>query len=186
MTGDHPQRPRGPPTGSPNRSSISASGQCAAWPFPVSKKVASESGFCGLSCAGQSAPAQGRTRPGPATPACPPPRGPSLFRVLWVEGDAQRPLWLYHQAPGDRARRSVLSRASTVRRLSWQASRASAADLLPGDKRLFSEAQVPQPARPSVMSQQLKSCTRQARGSTAAARPQLVLWPRQSFGNRGT
>jgi len=63
----------------------------------------------------------------------------------------------------------VLSEASTVRRVSWRAFRASAADLLPGDKRLFSEAPVPQPARPSVMSQQLKSRTRQARGSTAAA-----------------
>src|SRR5450631_443853 len=50
---------------------------------------------------------------------------------------AQLPLWLYHRAPGDLARRSVLSRASTVRRPSWQASRASAADLLPGDKHFF-------------------------------------------------
>jgi hypothetical protein len=33
----------------------------------------------------------------------------------------------------------------------------------------FSQAPVPQPARPSVMSQQLKSRTRQARGSTTAA-----------------
>src|SRR5450631_2736734 len=49
------------------------------------------------------------------------PRELSLFRVLWVEGGAQRPLWLYHQATGDRARRSVLSGASTVRRSSWQA-----------------------------------------------------------------
>src|SRR5450755_152447 len=88
---------------------------------------------------------------------------------------AQLPLWLYHRAPGDLARRSVLSRASTVRRPSWQASRASAADLLPGDKHFFSEAQLPQPARPSVMSQQLKSCTRQARGSTAAVLPRPAL-----------
>jgi hypothetical protein len=42
-----------------------------------------------------------------------------LFRVLWVEGGALRPLWLYHQTPDDRARRSVLSVASTVRRPSW-------------------------------------------------------------------
>jgi hypothetical protein len=40
---------------------------------------------------------------------------------------------------------------------------------------LLSEAQVPQPARPSVMSQQLKSCTPQARGSIAAALPQPAL-----------
>ena len=94
----------------------------------------------------------------------------SLSRASsWVER-GQRPFWLYRQTPGDRARRSVLSEASTVRRVSWRAFRASAADLLPGDKRLFSAA--PQPARPSVMSQQLKSRTRQARGSTAAALPQ--------------
>jgi hypothetical protein len=95
----------------------------------------------------------------------------SLSRASWVER-AQRPLWLYRQAPGDRARRSVLSEASTVRRVSWRALRASVADLLPGYKRFFSEAPAPQPARPSVMSQQLKSRTRQVRGSTAAALPQ--------------
>src|SRR3981189_51666 len=89
----------------------------------------------------------------------------------WVER-AQRPLWLYRQTPGDSARRSVLSEASTVRRVSWRAFRASAADLLPGDKRLLAEEPGPQPARPSVMSQQLKSRIRQARGSTAAALPQ--------------
>jgi hypothetical protein len=77
------------------------------------------------------------------------------------------PQWLYPLAPGDRARRSVLSEASTVRRVSWQAFRASAADLLGGNKRLFSEATVPQPARPSVMSQQLKLRTRQASGSVS-------------------
>jgi hypothetical protein len=87
------------------------------------------------------------------------PRELSLFRVLWVEGGAQRPLWLYHRAYGDRAPRSVLSRASTVRRSSWQAAHEAVADLLPGDKHLLSEAQVPQTARPP-------------RGSTAAARPQ--------------
>src|ERR1700704_2254339 len=93
----------------------------------------------------------------------------SLSRASsWVER-GQRPFWLYRQTPGDRARRSVPSEASTVRRVSWRAFRASAADLLPGDKRLFSAAPPPQPARPSVMSQQLKSRTRQARGSTAAA-----------------
>jgi hypothetical protein len=43
-----------------------------------------------------------------------------------------------------RARRSVLSEASAVRRVSWRAFRASAADLPPGDKRLLSEAPVPQ------------------------------------------
>jgi hypothetical protein len=99
----------------------------------------------------------------------------SLSRALWVEG-ALRPLWLYHQTPGDRARRSVLSGASTARRQSWQASRASAADLPSGDKRLFSEAPALPPARPSVMSQQLRSRTRQARGPTAAAQPQPTMW----------
>jgi hypothetical protein len=37
---------------------------------------------------------------------------------------------------------------------------------------LLSEAPVPRPARPSVMSRHLKSRTRQAQGSTAAALPQ--------------
>ena len=60
--------------------------------------------------------------------------------------------------------------------MSWAAFRASAANLLPGDKRLFSEAPVPQPARPSEMSRQLKSRTRQARGPTAAAQPQPTMW----------
>jgi hypothetical protein len=93
----------------------------------------------------------------------------SAWRASWVER-ASRPLWLYRQTPGDRARRSVLFEASTVRRGSWRAGRASA-DLPPGDKRSLSEAPVSQPARPSVMSQPLKSHTRQARGSTAAALP---------------
>jgi hypothetical protein len=86
-------------------------------------------------------------------------------------GCAQRAFGLYRLAAGGRARRSVLSEPSTVRRVSWRAFRASAADLLPGDKRLFSEAPVPQPARPSVMSQQLKSHSRRARGSTTSALP---------------
>src|ERR1700732_1564375 len=65
----------------------------------------------------------------------------------------------------DRAPRSIHSGASPVRRPSSQASRAWAADLVPGDKRLVSEPQFPQPA------QQLKSHSLQARGPTAAALP---------------
>ena len=38
------------PTSSLNRSSISASGQCAAWPFPESRKAAGKYGFGELSC----------------------------------------------------------------------------------------------------------------------------------------
>jgi hypothetical protein len=138
--------------------------------------------FAGCIVPGRSAPANGQTRPaqslkrfpGPAT-ACLPPRGLSLFRVLWLRAAGSVRSGFTIRRLANRARRSVLSGASTVRRPSWQASRASTADLLPGDKRLFSEAQVPQPARPSVMSQQLKSCTRQARGSTAAATTQIEL-----------
>jgi hypothetical protein len=85
---------------------------------------------------------------------------------------SRRAFWLYHWAPGDRARRSILSEASCVHQASWRASRASAADLLLGDRRLFSGGPVPQPARPSVMSQPLKSRTRQARGPTAPLLPQ--------------
>jgi hypothetical protein len=56
----HPKRPRDPTTSSPNRSSISASGQCAAWPFPESRKPR----WCvrllqAVRCRGQSAPSQG-------------------------------------------------------------------------------------------------------------------------------
>jgi hypothetical protein len=93
----------------------------------------------------------------------------SAWRASWVER-ARRPFWLYRQMPGDRARRSVLFEVSSVRRGSWQAYRASA-DLLPGDRRLLSEAPASQPARPSVMSRPWKSRTRQAIGSTAAALP---------------
>ncbi len=75
-------------------------------------------------------------------------------------------------SPGGRARRSVLSGASTVRRVSWRAFRAPAAGLLPGDKRLFSEAPVPRPARPSAMSHRWKSHSRRAKGSTTTAPPQ--------------
>jgi hypothetical protein len=35
--------------------------------------------------------------------ACLPPKGLSLFRVLWVDGGALRRHWLCHQTPGDRA-----------------------------------------------------------------------------------
>jgi len=93
----------------------------------------------------------------------------SAWRASWVER-ARRPVWFYRQMPGDRARRSVLFEASSVRRGSWQAYRASA-DLLPGDRRLLSEAPASQPARPSVMSRPWKSRTRQAIGWTAAALP---------------
>jgi hypothetical protein len=98
------------------------------------------------------------------------PRRPALLSWASRVERALRALWLYRLAPGGRVRRSVLSEASTVRRVSWRAFRASAADLLPGDKRLYEAA--PQPARPSVMSQQLKSHSRQARGSTTEAFPQ--------------
>jgi len=112
-----------------------------------------------------------------ARAACPPvaqsSRRPALLsRASRVERTL-RALWLYRLAPGGRAQRSVLSEASTVRRVSWRAFRASAADLPPGDKRLYEAAPAPsQPARPSVMSQQLKSHSRQARGSTTEALPQ--------------
>src|SRR5439155_10506537 len=61
-------------------------------------------------------------------------------------------------------------------RVSWRVFRAAAADLLAGDKRLYEAAPAPpHPARPSVMSQQLKSHSRQARGSTTEALPQQAL-----------
>ena len=72
--------------------------------------------------------------------------------------------------PGDRARQSVLSAASTVRRRSRQAPYASAADLPPGDKRL-AEMPVLRPARPSWRSRQSTLRTRKARGSTTATLP---------------
>jgi hypothetical protein len=77
-------------------------------------------------------------RAGLARAACPgsPPQAGLLSRASRVER-ALRALWLYRLAPGGRARRSVLSEASTVRRVSWRAFRASAADLLAGDKRLY-------------------------------------------------
>ena len=116
---------------------------------------------------------------GLASASCPGstlPRRPALLsRASRVER-ALRALWLYRLAPGGRARRSVLSEASTVRRVSWRVFRAAAADLLAGDKRLYEAAPVPpHPARPSVMSQQLKSHSRQARGSTTEALPQQAL-----------
>jgi len=77
-------------------------------------------------------------------------------------------------APGDRAQRSVLSEASTVRRPSWQASRASAADLGRPDNRLFSDVPGTQRARPSVMSQWM-SRSHQAKGNTAATLRQRAL-----------
>jgi hypothetical protein len=75
-------------------------------------------------------------------------------------------LWLYRPLPGGHAQRSIHSLASTVHRVSWRAFRAAMADLRPEDRRLFSEALVPQPARPSVMNQR-KLHSRRARGSTA-------------------
>src|SRR5215470_16588741 len=77
-------------------------------------------------------------------------------------------------APGDRAQRSVLSEASTVRRPSWQASRASAADLVRPDNRLFSGVPRIQRARPSVMSQWV-SRSHRAKGKTAAGTLQRAL-----------
>jgi hypothetical protein len=103
-----------------------------------------------------------------ARAACP---GSPLARPALLSRASR--LWLSRLAPGGRARRSVLSEASTVRRVSWRAFRAAAADLLAGDKRLYEAAPAPpQPARPSMMSQQLKSHSRQARGSTTEALPQ--------------
>ena len=122
-------------------------------------------------CAGRSAPPHGLASVGcPGSPL--PPQAGLLSRASRVER-ALRALWLYRLAPGGRARRSVLSEASTVRRVSWRVFRAAAADLLAGDKRLYEAAPAPpHPARPSVMSQQLKSHSRQARGSTTEALPQ--------------
>src|SRR4030081_349725 len=48
------------------------------------------------------------------------------------------------------------------------------ADLRPEDRRLFSEALVPQPARPSVMNQR-KLHSRRARGSTATPSPRRTV-----------
>ena len=78
--------------------------------------------------------------------------------------------------PGGRARRSVLSEVSTVRRPLWRASPASAAGISE-DKRLFSEAQVLQPARPLVMSQQSKSHSRRGRRSTTGPFPPRAPLP---------
>jgi len=68
--------------------------------------------------------------------------------------------------PGERVRQSVLFEASTVRRL--PSFGGSAADLRPASNRLFWEASVPQPERPSMMSEQLRFHSRQARRSTRA------------------
>jgi hypothetical protein len=124
-------------------------------PLYESRKAAGESGFFG----GRSAPAH--AAPALLAPVAHSPRKAALLsrasRVEW----ALRALWLYRLAPGGRARRSVLSEASTVRRVSWRVFRAAAADLLAGDKRSYEAAPArPHPARPSVMSQQLKSHSR--------------------------
>jgi hypothetical protein len=83
------------------------------------------------------------------------------------------PEWPIKEADVWRSR-AVISSFSSFDRS--RASRAWAAHLPPGDKRLFSEAQLPEPARPSVMSQHLKSRTRQARGPTATALPSSTTW----------
>lgn len=72
-----------------------------------------------------------------------------LSRASRVER-APRELWLYRQAPDDRAWRTALSLASAVHRPSWQASRASAARLARPDNRSSSDAPVPQLAYGAV------------------------------------
>src|SRR6266478_1236043 len=83
--------------------------------------------FCGQSwCRSIGATARGARAACPASPL--PPQPALLSRASRVER-ALRALWLYRLAPGGRARRSVLSEASTVRRVSWRVFRAAAADL---------------------------------------------------------
>jgi hypothetical protein len=91
-------------------------------------------------------------------------RATSQSRASRVER-ALRELWIYRQAPDDRAWRIAHSLASTVHRPSWQASRASAARLARPDNRSFSDAPVPQLACGEV----------QARRRTAVSRMRPTL-----------